>query len=315
MSFGASLSRSTRITIARLYHLSGNTNQAKAILRADVRSAIRCITTDNDEQQGYQDLGLLLAIVDDDINAKAAWSMLEPSRPDLKRRTSLIDEADAPSGTSNTASSLVPLKAVEDEAAAFEDVLKEIGMTSQSMESPETSLDRYDRIKQLSLQQENGTAASQDVADDPSSNGAQSQPILFDPGNNGNSSNDDGDDSDDDDDNNNPPFTPFYFCDGRCGKQWTYADDLWMCKDCLDTHLDAVCYQKLKEGSLDVVVCDISHHHLHVPPFEAREWRRREAGTILVAGQYITSRKWINQIRAVWGKCDCYESLTRLRPM
>lgn len=166
-----SLFRSTKLTVARLYHLSGNTGRAKAILRADVRSAIRCITTEDDEQWGYQVLGLLLPIIEDDVNARAAWSILEPSGQDLKKPASMSNGTDEPSGTPRTASSPVPLKSVEDRATAFEDTLKEIGMAPQIMESSEPSLDTCESIKQLGLQAENGNAASHESSDDQSNKG------------------------------------------------------------------------------------------------------------------------------------------------
>lgn len=282
--FESYLCRNTKLTIARLYHLAGNTDKAKSLLQAEVRSAIRRITTEDDKQSGYTALGLLLAIVDDDLNAIAAWSMIQPNRP-VSSNDADVELSDASKGKRSP----VLMVAAEYQAIALAHVLDDIGMAPQLTERPEPSLDNCETFAQLGSSNENGTAVSRDTDKDPSTNSETTHPTPT--------------DLTDDDEAEDLLGSAAFSCNGRCGKTWTYADDLYMCKDCLDTHLDSVCHKKLKNGTLGVAICDISHQHLHVPPLDIQEWRVRKAETMVVGGQVIASSEWIKKIRVAWGKC------------
>lgn len=78
--FNDALARNPKLTIARLHHLSGNTKQAKSLLQADMRRAIRRITHERDTVTGYREIAVILAVLDDDTNARAAWCLFEPER-------------------------------------------------------------------------------------------------------------------------------------------------------------------------------------------------------------------------------------------
>ena len=62
------------------------------------------------------------------------------------------------------------------------------------------------------------------------------------------------------------------FCDGYCGRRWTYADDIYVCQFCLDVQFDAACLQTLREGTLDNDVCALNHHFMHVPPWTPKRY-------------------------------------------
>nr|KMM67961.1 hypothetical protein CPAG_04294 [Coccidioides posadasii RMSCC 3488] len=41
-----------------------------------------------------------------------------------------------------------------------------------------------------------------------------------------------------------------FICDGGCGHEWSYADDVYPCKDFIDVQFDTACYEKLTAGTL-----------------------------------------------------------------
>jgi hypothetical protein len=42
-----------------------------------------------------------------------------------------------------------------------------------------------------------------------------------------------------------------YNCDGRCGTSWSYADDIYVCRECKDVQFDKGCFDSLKAGTLE----------------------------------------------------------------
>lgn len=89
-------------------------------------------------------------------------------------------------------------------------------------------------------------------------------------------------------------------CDGECGVEWTYADDMYICKDCLDVQFDPDCYQKLKKGELDINICGTDHAHLHVPPFDEEGWRKMPKDHMMVGGTPTPRKEWIDRIKKNW---------------
>jgi hypothetical protein len=92
-----------------------------------------------------------------------------------------------------------------------------------------------------------------------------------------------------------------YSCGGRCGKSWSYADDIYVCRECVDVQFDAPCLQKLQSNELTRDVCDRSHTFLHVPAWTPEVMKRAEAGKILVHGQVVDIKEWKENIRQEWG--------------
>lgn len=61
-----------------------------------------------------------------------------------------------------------------------------------------------------------------------------------------------------------------YWCDGDCGVNFTYASDIYVCKDCLDVHFDPLCMQRLnEEDTLELEICNKNHDFLYVPKYDA----------------------------------------------
>lgn len=90
------------------------------------------------------------------------------------------------------------------------------------------------------------------------------------------------------------------FCDGLCGKRWSYADDMWICKDCADIQFHPACYDKLKNGSLERKVCSPLHHHFYIPPFQKERWLATPADQMWVDGSLMPKKDWVEKIRVDW---------------
>ncbi|KAF1969307.1 hypothetical protein BU23DRAFT_477557 [Bimuria novae-zelandiae CBS 107.79] len=91
-----------------------------------------------------------------------------------------------------------------------------------------------------------------------------------------------------------------YSCDGKCGKQWTFADDIYICRECIDTQFDAPCLEKLRRGALSCDACDKDHAFLHIPAWDIENADRAEAGKILVGGDVLDVNEWKEAIRKEW---------------
>jgi hypothetical protein len=102
-----------------------------------------------------------------------------------------------------------------------------------------------------------------------------------------------------------------FFCDGRCGKLWSAADDLYVCKVCEGVHLDADCLEKLRNGTLKTYVCNAEHDFLHIPALSSKEYREVRKDNIKVGGKLVEGtriggeiirvQEWLDLIRDEWG--------------
>ena len=90
-------------------------------------------------------------------------------------------------------------------------------------------------------------------------------------------------------------------CDG-CDSPWSYVDDIYCCRDCLDVQFDKKCYPKLKAGLLNKAVCHPEHELLHIPPFDEAKWRQLVSKDAMeVGGKEIPRLVWLAAIRETWG--------------
>jgi hypothetical protein len=49
-----------------------------------------------------------------------------------------------------------------------------------------------------------------------------------------------------------------YYCGGYCGTKWTYADDMYVCRQC-DVRFDEHCLKQLRASMLGHKVCNKNH--------------------------------------------------------
>jgi hypothetical protein len=90
------------------------------------------------------------------------------------------------------------------------------------------------------------------------------------------------------------------FCDGRCNTKWSYADNMWICKDCADVQFDPVCYDKLKNGTLQRKVCSPLHHHFYIPPFQKERWLTTPEDQMWVNESLMSKKSWVEKIKVEW---------------
>ncbi|PSN73234.1 hypothetical protein BS50DRAFT_514386 [Corynespora cassiicola Philippines] len=90
-------------------------------------------------------------------------------------------------------------------------------------------------------------------------------------------------------------------CDA-CGFDWSKRlTDCWLCKHCLDTQLCHGCYGKLQDGTLKPTLCNKEHSHLYIPSFDQTLWKSLPSDMMMVGGQPIARKEWIDKLRTDWG--------------
>jgi tetratricopeptide (TPR) repeat protein len=95
-------------------------------------------------------------------------------------------------------------------------------------------------------------------------------------------------------------------CDGRCGKGWRIADDIHLCRICIDTGFCGDCLQKCKDGKLGFSMCNPEHEWFHIP----KATSRLPVGKVRVGGfdgvdgvegELMGIEEWKEGIRRDWG--------------
>lgn len=90
-------------------------------------------------------------------------------------------------------------------------------------------------------------------------------------------------------------------CDGDCETQWTFADDIYMCRECDYMQFDLRCLDKLREGTLGKRICGKDHSMLHVPAYDIARQEKVGEGNVLVDEKIIPVSEWLQSIRQKWG--------------
>lgn len=260
---------------ARLYHLSGDTAKAREMVRPHLRQAILTIEEENGLLEGCKMLARIFAIVDDDVNAEAAWRLMEP-----RRTKSTTAEHDKSVQNKEGDGTVTPNHVGCETSESTSDGQAVAGAENEvsSHEHPSSSPNDEDGSKtaQGTPQQPTNDPATA-IADTNTQQEASSPTTtLFLKGDGG------------------------LQCDGRCGRFWTYADDMHVCKDCLDLQLDSGCFSKLQAGTLDIATCSASHKHFYVPPFDVEAWKSRKPAEMVVGQRVMLRAEWLDAIKSDW---------------
>ncbi|KAL9068112.1 MAG: hypothetical protein Q9157_006608 [Trypethelium eluteriae] len=239
--------KDVRLILGRCYHLAGDDDKAHKVLRPLVRKAIHLGKEDRTAAEGYEQLALILPVLDDDINALAAWSLLEPLREDKVERVAKTDA-----------------KYTED------------SMNSSSEAQTASNLANGDELDGNTSHDPNSTIEQGTIPD------VSSAAIPVD---------------------SRPPKLKgqsYFSCNGGCDRNWSYADDIWTCRDCFETQFDQQCYEKLKAGQLDVLTCHQDHKHLHIPKFDEKAWRAQDPESVKVGSEVMKRKRWLTELGKQW---------------
>ncbi|EXJ81633.1 hypothetical protein A1O1_07698 [Capronia coronata CBS 617.96] len=94
---------------------------------------------------------------------------------------------------------------------------------------------------------------------------------------------------------------PPYGCDGgSCEHWWTYANDIYVCMDCLDMMFAKPCYELLLKDALELRTCNPTHDFLHIPSWDEHEAEQRGPKHVRQAGKIIPVDERIKEIRRDW---------------
>ncbi|TGO42349.1 hypothetical protein BHYA_0009g00280 [Botrytis hyacinthi] len=92
-------------------------------------------------------------------------------------------------------------------------------------------------------------------------------------------------------------------CGGACGKQWTYADDFYVCKTCDEGTFCSNCLEELKRNRLARWNCRPEHSWLHVPPWNDEDVAGE--GMVRVMDESNSPKEvkisdWIKDLKRIW---------------
>ena len=111
-----------------------------------------------------------------------------------------------------------------------------------------------------------------------------------------------------------------WYCDGGCGRTWSWPEDHWWCKFCYDVQFDSGCLQKLKNNTLSRYVCSSDHEWLYVPSWNQElmtvgPGKVRVGGEMVdgkrVGGENVEVKEWLERLKITWGIKSSNDSVTR----
>jgi len=102
------------------------------------------------------------------------------------------------------------------------------------------------------------------------------------------------------------------YCHGDCGVTWSCADDIYVCKDCIDVQFDNSYLDKLRAGELGSIVGSSQHEILHVPSFDPEKAKEVGKGRVRVGDEIIAISEWLGGIRRDWDSCCRCRDCSRL---
>jgi hypothetical protein len=111
-------------------------------------------------------------------------------------------------------------------------------------------------------------------------------------------------DSDDSDDSHR--YGPVaYICDGECGHTWTYATDMYWCRECVEVAFDEKCLKKLQAQELSWRVCRHDHDFVHVPSWDGKAAKAVDADHIQVGNEEpILVKDWVARLEHLYCEDD-----------
>lgn len=314
------INQDTPLLLGRLYHLMGQDQQAKECIRGHVRVALDLLSDDDpsNDWQGYQKLALTLAPLDDDVNALAAWSLIGPVE-DEEDSVRSKDEGnlDRDPGIANADDKDGTGKGVNGETdhghTADVDRINEQDLTLPDGVNTTSKKAKED----VNVGIENGAALANGINDkngETTPSVANTNEVIASTSVSATTDSVPTNGTQDDSSSSPQPEAAStstapkakhgmlgQYCDGFCGHTWTFADDMYACKDCIDIQFERNCLEKLRNGTLERKVCGKRHDFLYVPKWDDEEHAKIPEGMVKVGEEVVAVKDWLNSIRRQWG--------------
>jgi tetratricopeptide (TPR) repeat protein len=294
----------TPLLLSRLYRLIGNEEQAKESLRSHVKLSIDLLSDEDDgnDWQGYERLAMAFLHFNDDINALAAWSLLGPveeedGEENQEEEQENTAEADGDAEPGSTEDHIQTDALVADKADL--EGIEQLRLVDEAEGTPnDEKLNGNSNVSTDNIGDQDAAASTRITS--PTTKGAVHSSAPESQG--------DSPASPQPETSGDPaPETAHRYgntnfsCDGRCGHIWTFADDIYACRDCVDVQFEAGCLEKLQNGTLERKVCGKTHEFFHIPKWNDEEARQIPRGSVKVGGEIISIATWLDSIRKEWG--------------
>jgi tetratricopeptide (TPR) repeat protein len=274
------------LLLGRLHLLRDNEDEARACLKDYAKIALDLLSDDDPDNdwQGYLKLAETLSAFGDDKNAIAAWCLIGPteavSATDITDSQKETQKNIEPSGERAEGTKLNhsdKCRADYKNADATNDTVSKKATditadTPEASDGSELKANLYDGKLEASVYPTPDKAATEDQP--PSAPMDVPRPKDGPLGN---------------------------YCDGNCGHTWSIADNIYACKDCIDVQFEPSCFEKLRRGALDQMICGRDHEFLHVPKFDEEAWAKIPKGMLRVGADLISVKDWLNDIRKKMG--------------
>lgn len=276
-----------KLYLARYYHVQGDRLRAKQIARSVVKMALE-ILSDGDYDNDYLAYWRLLLVflpLEDDKNARAAVIMTglgseqEPSDDSAEQQQSILT-----SSKRTTSPTPIPSNREGDvkktsESPPRQEQRHSLRSTRRDTETLNrkynargtSSIDNYSSTKkenqqqQQQLQQRFQELQKQQQQQSTHSSHLQNRPI-------------------------------FAVCDANCGYGWTTASEMWWCRDCINLTFDRDCYERLKNGTLQMNICDRGHDFLYIPKWDTEKMKKVPGLCVPYGDRIISLDEWKREI-------------------
>ncbi|KAL0263015.1 hypothetical protein SLS55_001990 [Diplodia seriata] len=100
------------------------------------------------------------------------------------------------------------------------------------------------------------------------------------------------------------PSGPLYYrcANGECDHIWRFANDIYVCRDCIDCMFCEKCHTELKTGRMEWRVCGKDHEFLYVPKWDSEAAEKVEKGHVKVGNDpAMKIADWVDKLRREYG--------------
>lgn len=265
-----------KLYLARYYYAQGDKLRAKQIARSVVKMALE-ILSDGDWDNDYLAYWRLLLVflpLEDDKNAHAAVALAglvgyQPSGPPPEELKQQQEQSEPFLDITRRTTEPKPIASSQEEETTPENQKEDQQQHQHHSLSKMREILKRHSLREKSQKHKQGSSHQNNHNHDNNNNNRtippQSGPV-------------------------------FAVCDANCGHGWTTASEMWWCRECINLTLDQSCYQRLKNGMLQLNICDRQHEFLFIPKWDEEKMRVRK-GLVPYGEGAISLDEWK---RVIW---------------